>query len=184
MVQDRARQEVTAIRRSYEAAVAGVLALAEKDLRELRTYTSPPAAVEAVLAAVCVALGVPSDWTSVHTLLNHSHVSVFARIEAFDLASVRPARAAQLERMLVSPDLQPERVVAVSAAAHSLAAWVRAVHAHSQVDGIRARERAELRELLQQQDMLQVAPRDLLQGNASAERAGTRCRTAHEVPHD
>lgn len=147
-----------------------MLVLAEKDLQELRTYTSPPAAVEAVLAAVCTALGVPSDWASALTLLNHSRVSVFSRIEAFDLASVRPARAAQLSRMLASPDLQPERVLAVSAAAHSLAAWVRAVHAHAQVDGIRARERSELRELLQQQDVRAVrsAPSNLGQAMCTA----------------
>jgi hypothetical protein len=155
-LQDQANAEVAVIREQYQAAISKVLVLAEKDLQELRTYSSPPATIEAVLAAVCVILGFPSDWNSVMTLLNHSDVPIFSRIASFDLASMRTTRVAQLARLASSPDLHPDRVRTVSAAAHSLVLWVHAVNDHAKLGSIRLWERNKLQEVLQRQAVAHV----------------------------
>jgi hypothetical protein len=148
-LQDQASAEIASIKERYQAAVEKVLVLAEKDLQELRTYNSPP--IEAVLAAVCVILGFPSDWKSIITLLNDADVPIFSRIAAFDLASMHSTRVTQLARLASAPDLHPDRVRTVSAAAHSLALWVHAVNDHTKANSIRLWERGKLQEVLQKQ---------------------------------
>ena len=164
-LQERRRAQTAAIRQRYLNTVAGVLALAEKDLHELRTYTSPPAAVEAVLGAVCFVLGLRTDWESAMALMHSTVMPFITRIQQLDLESVSPARAAQLAQLVAEPDLQPARARAASAAAHSLALWVHAVHEHVCARGVRAEAQRRGGELEARQTVTEV-------------RTVTRCRVA------
>jgi dynein heavy chain, axonemal len=155
-MQAETHARISPARSQYRGAVSGVLALAEKDLQELRTYVQPPAAVGTVLAAVCVVLGLQPDWDTALGLLNHATIPFFTRIEGLDIASVRAARIAQLEQYVSLPDLQLQRVRSVSAAAHSLAVWVHAVHEHALVDTVRSAKRTQAQDALQRQLDLQV----------------------------
>lgn len=140
--------------------MASVLALAEKDLHELRTYTSPPAAIETVLSAVCVILGFATDWPSAMALMHNSERSLFSRIERFDVTCMRPAQAAQLAQIVRSPDAQPDRARTVSEAAHSLALWVQAVHAHVGNVSTRAEQHRHAEELQTRQGVKEVGCTD------------------------
>ena len=133
-----------------------MLKLAEADLHELRRYVQPPAVIADVLAAVCIVLGCSTDWNSAVIVLNDSEQPFLSRIKGFDLASLRPGRAAQLTQALQSQHLMFERVQAVSAAASSLAQWVHAVHQHAQIDSVISRQRATTNELLANQEVMQA----------------------------
>lgn len=155
-VQERAAADIEEIRSQYRQSVAAVLQLAERDLVELRTYSSPPPAVVQVLVAVCTVLGLPADWDSALTLMNHSDVALVEHIRAFDVVSMRGARLVKLQALLQCAEVQPGRVAAVSAAAHSLALWVRAVAAHGKTDDIRRHARRATRAVLDDSSASQV----------------------------
>jgi hypothetical protein len=159
-LQDQASAEIASIEERYQVAVAKVLVLGEKHLQELRTYNSPPAAIKAVLTAVCVILGFPSDWKSIITLLNDADVPIFSRIASFNVASMRSTWVTQLARL--ASDLNPDRVRTVSAAAHSLALWVHAVNDSTKANSIRLWERGKLQEVLQKQAIMHVRRHCLL----------------------
>jgi hypothetical protein len=156
LIKTRARTDIASFRQRYSSATAGVLALAEKDLQELRTYNKPPVVIEAVLAAVCVILGFPSDWDSALMLMNHATVPLFTRVAQFDLATLRQPCCAQLARLTTLRELEPLRVRTVSAAAYNLVLWVHAVQEHAQVDGINRWERSKVQDVLEKQNVIQV----------------------------
>lgn len=158
-MQRDAAAEIEEVRTQYRTSVAAILQLAERDLTELRTYSAPPAAVMQVLAAVCTVLGLPSDWESAVTLMNHADVTLIERISGFDVVAMPRARLAKLRSLLEGAELQLDRVAAVSNAAYSLAAWVRAVEAHSNTEGIRRRMRRATRAVLDSSSASQVRPR-------------------------
>eukprot|EP00892_Ulva_mutabilis_P005205 jgi/Ulvmu1/3056/UM015_0096.1 len=147
-IKDKTAEGIETIRSRYRTSVAAVLHLAERDLVELRTYSSPPPAVMQVLAAVCMILGLPTDWESALTLMNHSDVSLAERIRDFDVVAMRQVHLVRLRTLLQGAELQPDRVAAVSAAAHSLALWVRAVEEHGNTDELRRHARQATRMLL------------------------------------
>lgn len=157
-MQEDAAAEIEEVRTQYRTSVAAILQLAERDLVELRTYSAPPPAVTQVLAAVCTVLGLPSDWDSALMLMNHADVTLIERISGFDVVAMPRARLAKLRALLQDAELQPDRVAAVSNAAHSLAVWVRAVEAYSNTDNIRQRMRRATRAVLDSSSASQVRP--------------------------
>ena len=150
--------EVAATRQQYTAAVKEVLQIAEHDLHELRTYTRPPAAVEAVLAAVSVVLGLPTEWEAVLRHMHDTEHSLLARIKAFDVAQLRPAQIAQVANMLAMAELDPARARATSVAACSLCCWVHAVHRYALIDSRRQQMHARMLRLQRKQAAAQVSP--------------------------
>lgn len=148
--------DVTARREQYRAAVKAVLQLAEHDVRELRSYARPPATVAAVLAAVALILGLPTDWRSLLTHLHDSEQPLMGRITAFDVTALKPAQGAQLADMLESAELDPTRARATSAAACSLCCWAHAVHRHAGIDSVRREVQRKQRHVQRQREAAQV----------------------------
>lgn len=168
-MQGKAAADIEEIRIRYRESVAAVLQLAERDLFELRTYSSPPPAVAKVLAAVCTILGLPPEWESAQTRMNHADMALIEHISNFDVVGMSRARRSQLRNLLEDADLQPSRVAAVSSAAHSLALWVRAVEAHGNTEDIRRHMRRATRAILDDSSASQVKPEVCLAAHSLVE---------------
>lgn len=81
----------------------------------------------------------------------------FTRVAQFHLASLRQAQLLQLSNLISSCEIEPARVRIVSSAAYNLAMWVHAVQENGQLESVRQWERAELHEIMQKQDVVQVS---------------------------
>jgi len=104
-------------------AEAALNALDKKELQELKTYTTPPAAVKMVMEAVQLTLKRPIEWPDAKKSLNES--DFLQRLVDFDreTMALEGKIAPKLEKYINRPEYNFEAVKKVSTAAAGLCAW-------------------------------------------------------------
>jgi len=115
----------------YVTSLTQVLALAEKDIVELRSYNSPPGLVRIVVESVCVLFDVDKTWKAARKFIADKDVSMLDRVENFNLDGVSEATFKELDTYVSLPNFKPAAVEQVSQAAKSICEWVLAVHGYT-----------------------------------------------------
>ena len=115
----------------YVTSLTQVLALAEKDIVELRSYNSPPGLVRIVVESVCVLFNVDKSWKAARKFIADKDESMLDRVENFNLDGVSEATFAELDTYVSLPNFKPSAVEQVSQAAKSICEWVLAVHGYT-----------------------------------------------------
>lgn len=101
----------------YVTSLTQVLALAEKDIVELRSYNSPPGLVRIVVESVCVLFDVDKTWKAARKFIADKDVSMLDRVENFNLDGVSEAIFKELDTYVSLPNFKPSAVEQVSQAA-------------------------------------------------------------------
>ena len=117
-------KETTALMRA-QAAING---LTQRDIRELRSFSKPPAAVNMVAAALMIVLtgrGEPTSdgWLSAKRYMADSD-NLFAAISNLDLDTLRTSQRKELEAYARNPAFRPAVIASVSLPASRLCAWI------------------------------------------------------------
>ena len=166
VLQQEAEDEVMTATSEYEESMAEVLNLADKDIKELKSYKRPPGLVKIVVEAVCLLFNWPSEWKAARQLLTDTEQPLLARIQSFDLESMTSTTRKEIKKVVESSQFKPSAVEQVSQAAKSICEWVLAVHGYSEatlaakdkterIYNIRIRTEASGEALLQKQETMQ-----------------------------
>ena len=115
----------------YVSSLTQVLALAEKDIIELRSYNSPPGLVRIVVESVCVLFDVDKSWKAARKFIADKDVPMLDRVEMFNLDGVSQDTFEELHTYVSLPNFKPAAVEQVSQAAKSICEWVLAVHGYA-----------------------------------------------------
>lgn len=115
----------------YVSSLTQVLALAEKDIIELRSYNSPPGLVRIVVESVCVLFNVDKSWKAARKFIADKEVPILDRVEMFNLDGVSQDTFEELDTYVSLPNFKPSAVEQVSQAAKSVCEWVLAVHGYA-----------------------------------------------------
>ncbi|GMH46916.1 hypothetical protein TrRE_jg12227, partial [Triparma retinervis] len=102
-------------------------ALDEPDLLELGSFFSPPVAVQAVVGAVAVLLGIEPDWQGVYKGLLRNSYYFLTCLRFFDKDAVSLHTALVLEQYMDSVLFEEDKCMRGSRALGKLRAWVVAV---------------------------------------------------------
>ena len=122
---------INAASEKYVTSLTQVLALAEKDIVELRSYNSPPGLVRIVVESVCVLFDVDKSWKAARKFIADKDGSMLDRVENFNLDGVSEATFTVLDTYVSLPNFKPSAVEQVSQAAKSICEWVLAVHGYT-----------------------------------------------------
>lgn len=119
-----ASMETLALMRA-QAAIDG---LTRGDICELRSFPSPPAAVNMVVAALMITLtgrGEPTaeGWLSAKRYMTDID-SLFAAISNLNLNNLRVPQLKKLKAYIMNPAFRPDVIASVSLAASRLCAWI------------------------------------------------------------
>lgn len=119
-----ASMETLALMRA-QAAIDG---LTRGDICELRSFPSPPAAVNMVMAALMITLtgrGEPTaeGWLSAKRYMTDID-SLFAAISNINLNNLQVTQLKMLETYIMNPAFRPDVIASVSLVASRLCAWI------------------------------------------------------------
>lgn len=119
-----ASMETLALMRA-QAAIDG---LTRGDICELRSFPSPPAAVNMVVAALMITLtgrGEPTaeGWLSAKRYMTDID-RLFAAISNLNLNNLRVTQLKKLEAYIMNPAFRPDVIASVSLVASRLCAWI------------------------------------------------------------
>ena len=131
IVQADAQQDLDRALPALEKAIKALNALEKKDITEMRAYKTPPEAVQKVMEAVCVLLGVKPDWNTAKQLMQDSQF--MARLVGYDKDNISPKIVKKIKLMVADPIMEVEHVAKVSVAAKSLCMWVHAMEIYDTV---------------------------------------------------
>jgi dynein heavy chain len=116
---------------AYESAIAALDSLNKKDLTEIKSYVTPPQKVERVLEAVMILIERPTNWAEAKKKLGEQ--TFLEDLKNFDKDNVSDKTLRRIEKYTSDPELEPDKVGIVSAAAKSLCLWVRAIENYGRV---------------------------------------------------
>ncbi|PRP87942.1 putative dynein heavy chain [Planoprotostelium fungivorum] len=118
---------------ALEAATKALNRISRKDVTEIRSFTTPPPGMVAVIEALCILLGKKSTknmkkdegWVEAKAMLNESHF--IQRLLDFDKDNIKEEAILKLRPYIQDPQFTPAYVEKASVACKSLCAWVRAI---------------------------------------------------------
>jgi dynein heavy chain, axonemal len=114
---------------------------ADRELKKIKAFTSPPPAVETVMSAVMIVLSKNPDWASVKKELTDS--AFVKKIMDYDMDNISPVVMKKIEKYTKMENFQPQIVAKTSVAASMLCMWVRSVEDYSKALKIVAPKRAK-----------------------------------------
>jgi len=107
-----------------EEIAACAQALTVQDIRMLRSFQRPPAAVASILEATAVLLGVDTDWKAVRKMLQPD---LPERLQGIDVEALTISQFKRVRRLLAQQDLAEEPMRGACPAVVPLATWCRAI---------------------------------------------------------
>ena len=113
-------------------------------ISEVKNYSSPPPAVELVLAAVMILFGLKTDWPTAKKKV--SETNFLNQIKTFDKDNVAESKVNKVKKYVSMEKFQAEQVFKVSVAAGALCVWVHAIYVYSGVAKNVAPKRAKLKQ--------------------------------------
>lgn len=97
-------------------------------ITEIKGFTSPPAAVQMVLSAVCILLGEKPDWDSAKKVI--VEMGFLDRLKGYDKGAITDGLIKKLRTVTANEDFNPGFVKTKSLACMSLCMWVKAMENH------------------------------------------------------
>lgn len=115
--------------------------LDKKYIAEIKSFTSPPPAVDQVMSAVMTVLQKETGWAAVKKELTDS--SFVKKIMDLDIDHIPPNVIKKIEKYTKLESFQPSIVIRVSIAASILCQWVKSIEDYSKALKIVAPKRAK-----------------------------------------
>lgn len=138
---DDADRELKKAEPALLEAQAALEGLDKKYIAEIKSFASPPPAVETVMSAVMTVLQKDVSWASVKKELADSQF--VKKVMEFDIDSIPAAILKKIEKYTKMESFQPLIVGKVSTAAACLCQWVRSIEDYSKALKIVAPKRAK-----------------------------------------
>jgi dynein heavy chain len=126
-------------------AVHALDALDKKDIQEIKSFTTPPDAVQMTMEAVCVLLEEKVDWATAKKVLQRS--TFLADLKEFDKDNIPEPVLKKVAKYIGNPKFAVEVVGQVSTAAKSLCMWCHAMHVYSKIAKEVGPKKAKLQEM-------------------------------------
>lgn len=121
-------------------------ALNKDDINIVKSFSTPPQAVQTVMGAVCVLFGEKEDWASAKKLL--SRTTLIKELQDFDKDNIPMKRVQKIAKnYFEDPNMQVDVVKNVSTAAMSLCMWARAMKVYAEIAKDVAPKQARVDEL-------------------------------------
>ena len=131
IIQADAQKDLDRALPALEKAIKALNALEKKDITEMRSYATPPEAVQKVMEAVCLLLGVKPDWDQAKKLMQDSQF--MSRLVDYDKDNIKPKIIRAVGKYTDMPVMTVENVSKVSVAAKSLCMWVHSMVIYDEV---------------------------------------------------
>ena len=116
---------------TLETSLQGLQNIDKNDLMEMRTMKNPPEIVQQVMEAVCILLGVKSDWSTAKVMLQDS--MLVQKIIEIDKDNLPDYIMKRIRRYIDNPKFNPEEISKVSRASCTFAMWVRAIDLYAKI---------------------------------------------------
>ena len=130
-LQEEAENDLNQAMPIMESAIKALDSLNQKDISEIRTFSSPPALVVFTLEAISLLLGNKSDWDSIKRMLNLNFIET---LKTFPRDNISSKTLNKLRNKISSnPSFTPEKVGQQNYASKSLCFWVFAIDNYSKV---------------------------------------------------
>ena len=129
---------------ALEAAMEALDALDKSDIAEIRVFNKPPEMVMVVMEAVCVLLGMKTDWASAKQLLGDP--SFLKSLMHYDKDNIPEYVLKKLTKYTSNPNFTPEIVSKTSVACRSMCMWVLSLVMYSKCYKIVQPKRQKLKE--------------------------------------
>ncbi len=146
LVQADAQRDLDRALPALEKAIKALNALEKKDITEMRSYATPPEAVQKVMECVCILLGHKPDWDTAKKIMQDSQF--MTRLVEYDKDSIKRKIIARIGPYVEDdPAMAVDNVAKVSVAAKSLCMWVHSMHIYDAVAKDVEPKRERLREM-------------------------------------
>jgi len=145
---DEADRELKKAEPALLEAQKALEGLDKKYIAEIKSFSSPPPAVETVMSAVMTVLQKEQNWASVKKELADSNF--VKKVMEFDIDNIPAAILKKVEKYTKMESFQPLIVGKVSTAAACLCQWVRSIEDYSKALKIVAPKRAKKEYALEQ----------------------------------
>ena len=145
---DEADRELKKAEPALIEAQKALEGLDKKYIAEIKSFASPPPAVETVMSAVMTVLQKEQNWASVKKELADSNF--VKKVMEFDIDNIPAAILKKVEKYTKMESFQPMIVGKVSTAAACLCQWVRSIEDYSKALKIVAPKRAKKEYALEQ----------------------------------
>lgn len=116
---------------ALKEALLQVEKLDKSAITEIKSYSSPPSAVEKVLACVMILMGKPAEWGSAKTVLGETNF--LTNLKAFDKDNVKNSTIIKVKKYVENQSFTADEVTKVSFAAGALCAWCHAIYLYAKV---------------------------------------------------
>ena len=107
---------------SLDAAMQAINAIDKSDIMEMRQIKNPPEALQQVMEAVCILLGLKADWASAKIILADPYLQ--QKLLEIDKDNIPEATSKRIRRYIDNPKFIPDEVAKVSKAGCSMCMWV------------------------------------------------------------
>lgn len=131
VVQADAQKDLDVAMPALNNAIKALDGLSKNDITEVKSFAKPPAAVEAVMNAVCLLLNEKQSWDAAKKVL--SDVTFLDRLKSYDKDNIPAPILKKLSTVVSDPGMAVDVVSKVSKAATSLCMWVHAMDVYSKV---------------------------------------------------
>eukprot|EP00756_Hemistasia_phaeocysticola_P022945 Hpha_TRINITY_DN15865_c4_g10::TRINITY_DN15865_c4_g10_i1::g.188383::m.188383/K10408/DNAH; dynein heavy chain, axonemal len=112
---------------AFHAAQESLKTLDKKDLDQIKSYATPPEAVEKTMNSVILLLGAQKlDWKTAKQHM--SDTRFFKRLEEFDPNKVEARTIKRLQPFVNDPGFTPDQIGRSSAACQSMCSWAHAIN--------------------------------------------------------
>eukprot|EP01135_Chromosphaera_perkinsii_P001002 Nk52_evm16s156 gene=Nk52_evmTU16s156 len=129
---------------AFNAAMEALDSLDKSDIAEIRVFNKPPEMVMIVMEAVCVLLGVKTDWASAKQLLGDP--GFLKSLVNYDKDNIPDFVIKKLNKYTSNPNFTPEIVSRTSVACRSMCMWVLALVMYAQCYRVVQPKRVKLQE--------------------------------------
>ncbi|XP_054276499.1 dynein axonemal heavy chain 6-like [Macrosteles quadrilineatus] len=126
---DEAQADLDLALPAMEAASKALESLNKADINELRVFNKPPHLVKFVMEAVCLLLGVKTDWASAKQVLGD--VNFLKKLQDYDKDRIPDSMLKKLKEYIEHPEFVPDLVATQSKVCRSMCMWVRAIDSYA-----------------------------------------------------
>ena len=107
-VQADAQRDLDRALPALDKAIKALNALEKKDITEMRSYATPPEAVQKVMEAVCILLGVKPDWDAAKKVMQDSQF--MNKLVEYDKDNIKPKIIKAITKYVEMPVMSVENV--------------------------------------------------------------------------
>lgn len=131
IIKEEAQAELNKAIPALKEAEEALNKLNKNDVTEIKGFSSPPAAVQMVMEAVCILLGEKTEWAAIKQVM--MDMSFIDRLKNFDRNNIPEPTLKRLRTYTSRPDFDPVLVGQKNLASKSMCMWCKAMDNYSKV---------------------------------------------------